>query len=407
MLTRLISPPLLVIFLAGLLLFPPASLAIEFGVRPQYLVEQMQDSALKTKLQNCRPDGAKPSRFSIAHRGAPLQFPEHTLESYRAAVLMGAGMVECDVAFTKDRQLVCRHAQCDLHATTDILLRPDLAQHCQQGFQGADSKTGAGASARCCTSDISLEQFRSLCGLMDGVNPDAANVEEYLQGTPGWRTELYASCGTMMSHRDSIALIDAAGLQFVPELKSPEVTMPFNGTYSQADYASQLVDEYLAAGVDPERVWLQSFNQEDVFFWIEHYPKFARQVVYLDDRPFRIEGFKPSADDFKALYRKGLRHIAPPIPVLIKESENGLQLTAYAKLARDAGLELITWSLERSGPLDSGGGWYFQSMANEARRTGDGLIFPLLEILAEEAGVIGVFSDWPATTSYYAHCTGR
>jgi hypothetical protein len=28
------------------------------------------------------------------HRGAPLQFPEHTKECYKAAAVMGAGIVE-------------------------------------------------------------------------------------------------------------------------------------------------------------------------------------------------------------------------------------------------------------------------------------------------------------------------
>jgi len=48
--------------------------------------------------------------FSIGHRGAALQFPEHTRESYVAAARMGAGILECDVTFTKDRELVCRHS---------------------------------------------------------------------------------------------------------------------------------------------------------------------------------------------------------------------------------------------------------------------------------------------------------
>ena len=37
---------------------------------------------------------------------------------------MGAGIVECDVTFTKDGQLVCRHAECDLHTTTNIVATP-------------------------------------------------------------------------------------------------------------------------------------------------------------------------------------------------------------------------------------------------------------------------------------------
>ena len=47
-----------------------------------------------------------------------MQFPEHTRESYVAAARQGAGVLECDVVFTKDAELVCRHAQDDL-ATHD------------------------------------------------------------------------------------------------------------------------------------------------------------------------------------------------------------------------------------------------------------------------------------------------
>jgi len=95
----------------------------QLGPRPFYLVEKMKDGPLKTELKQCTGPFRK-TDFSIAHRGAPLQFPEHTKESYEAAAHMGAGVIECDVTFTKDRQLVCRHAQCDLHTTTDILARP-------------------------------------------------------------------------------------------------------------------------------------------------------------------------------------------------------------------------------------------------------------------------------------------
>ena len=49
---------------------------------------------------------------------------------------MGAGIVECDVTFTRDKELVCRHAQGDLHVTTDILSSP-LAGKCTAGFRPA------------------------------------------------------------------------------------------------------------------------------------------------------------------------------------------------------------------------------------------------------------------------------
>ena len=105
----------------------------QIGPRPFYLVDKMKDGPLKTKLSQCTGPFRK-SDFSIGHRGAALEFPEHSKESYQAAAHMGAGVIECDVTFTKDRQLVCRHSQCDLHTTTNILSVPALAAKCTQGF---------------------------------------------------------------------------------------------------------------------------------------------------------------------------------------------------------------------------------------------------------------------------------
>ena len=62
--------------------------------------------------------------------------------------------------------------------------------------------------------------------------------QEYQNGTPRWRTDLYANSGTLMTHDESIALIKSLGAKFTPELKSPEVPMPFDGDYTQEKYAS-------------------------------------------------------------------------------------------------------------------------------------------------------------------------
>jgi len=70
--------------------------------RPHYLVENMVESRLKRKLEQCSEGSLEKTDFSIGHRGAGLQFPEHTKESYEAAARMGAGIIECDVTFTKD-----------------------------------------------------------------------------------------------------------------------------------------------------------------------------------------------------------------------------------------------------------------------------------------------------------------
>jgi len=133
---------------------------VQLGPRPFYLVEDMEQSELKDMLLQCTEIPFKRTDFSIGHRGASLQFPEHTKESYEAAARMGAGILECDVTFTSDRELVCRHSQCDLHTTTDILLRPELAAKCSKPFTPAvyddEGNLVTPASAKCCTSDITL-----------------------------------------------------------------------------------------------------------------------------------------------------------------------------------------------------------------------------------------------------------
>jgi glycerophosphoryl diester phosphodiesterase len=78
--------------------------------------------------------------------------------------------------------------------------------------------------------------------------------------------------------------------------------------------------------------------------------------------------------------------------------------STYAKAAKAAGLEIITWTLERSGPLKIGGGWYYQSVADVIDNDGD--MLEILDVLAKQVGIRGIFSDWPATVTYYANCMG-
>ena len=84
-----------------------------------------------------------------------------------------------------------------------------------------NAATGTPATATCCTSDITLAEFKQLCGKMDGSNPKATTPEEFQHGTPSFRTDLYATCGTVMSHDDYIDLVDHLGRNFTPEL-NPE-----------------------------------------------------------------------------------------------------------------------------------------------------------------------------------------
>jgi glycerophosphoryl diester phosphodiesterase len=385
---------------------PAMSAAVQLGPRPFYLLDDMQPGPLKSQLEECTDGPFHRSDFSIGHRGAPLQFPEHTREAYVAGARMGAGILECDVTFTKDRELVCRHSQCDLHTTTNILAVPELAAKCSVPFTPADPVAGTDASATCCTSDITLDEFKSLCGKMDASNPRATTALEYLGGTPSFRTDLYAACGTLLTHAESIELFSELGTKFTPELKLPSVPMPFEGTYTQADYARQMIAEYEAAGIDASQVFAQSFNLDDVTFWLAETPEFGAQAVFLDERvDVAPEGYADAVASLPDIARLGVRIIAPPTWALVElDAEEHIVPSSYARAAKAAGLDLITWTLERSGPLATGGGYYFQSIANAIQRDGD--TFVLLDVLARDVGVRGVFSDWAATTTYYANCFG-
>lgn len=388
------------------------SMNVQLGPRPFFLIDDMDESVLKDKLMSCTEGPFKRTDFSIGHRGAPLQFPEHTRESYLAAARMGAGMIECDVTFTQDRELVCRHSQCDLHTTTNILAIPELAAKCSIPFVPAEIDPVTGevikpAYAQCCTSDITLAEFKRLSGKMDASDPAATTAEAYLGGTANWRTDLYAGKGTLLSHKESIALFKQLGVKMIPELKQASVPMPFQGDFTQHDYAQKMIDEYKEAGVLPQNVYPQSFNLADVLYWIQYEPEFGEQAVYLDGRYEEDEfdhtdpaTWKPSMNDLAA---RGVKIIAPPMWMLLAVNENGqIVPSRYAQAAKASGLGIITWTFERSAPLINDGDWYHQTIDDVINNDGDKYV--ALDVLAKQVGITGIFSDWPATTTYYANC---
>jgi glycerophosphoryl diester phosphodiesterase len=380
--------------------------AIELGPRPEFLVNEMNEGPLKHRLLACLDEEPHRTDFSIGHRGAPLQFPEHTKESYTAAARMGAGVVECDVTFTKDKHLVCRHAQNDLHTTTNILATP-LAATCIQPFTpavlDAMGRVVTPARAECRTSEVTLAEFKTLRGKMDAFNPAAQTVAQYMAGTANFRTDLYSgpTSGTLLTHKESIELFKALGVKMTPELKVPSVTMPFNGLTQEA-YAQKLVDEYKAMRVDPRNVFPQSFSLADVRYWIKREPRFGRQAVFLDDA--NVPADLPSYSELAGYKAEGINIWAPPtFALLALDSSGDIVASEHARFARSVGLDLITWTLERSGLLaDGGNGFYYQTIDAAIDREGD--LYEVIDALAQDVGILGVFSDWAAPVSFYASC---
>ncbi len=387
----------------------PSRESVQLGPRPFYLVEGMDEGWLKDRLMQCQNGPFYRTDFSIGHRGSALLFPEHSDVAYRGGARMGAGIVECDVTFTKDRNLVCRHDECDLATTTNIVTTP-LNKKCTvpwTGPVGADHP-----SPVCCTSDLTVQEFNSLSAKMDASTPAATTAEGFLTGTASWRTDLYTGRAHVMTFRDSIELNRELGVKHTPELKYPihpeRVTAIFGG---QEQYAQAFIDELESAGVHPGDVFAQSFNLPDILYWIKNAPAFGKQAVYLDSIDPTVSPPIPrlSLADLRKLRSQGVRIFAPPLWALLSVTDAGeIVPSEYARDIRQAGLDIITWTFERADLRQgaSKAGWYYMFDPTGKAVKKDSDMYKALDVLAREVKILGIFSDWPATVTYYANCMG-
>ena len=80
---------------------------------------------------------------------------------------------------------------------------------------------------------------------------------------------------------------------------------------------------------------------------------------------------------------------------------------------RAAHLGIITWTLERSGRIvedvlptkgTASPSFYYQTTLDALHNDGDILV--TLDVLARKVGILGIFSDWSATVTFYANCMG-
>jgi len=381
---------------------------VELGARPALLVADMRDGPLKDRMLACLQQPPRRTAFSIGHRGAGLVYPEHTLEAYEAGFRMGAGTLECDVTFTKDLALVCRHSQNDLATTTDILVTP-LARTCIQPFTPArlraDGSVRRAARAECRTSELTLAEFKTLHGKIDAFDPAAQTPEAFIAAPRPARPGLDAGVerGTLLTHAESIELFKRLGVRMTPELKAPRVNMPFNGL-SREQLAQKLIDEYRAARVPPNEVLPQSYHRRDVEYWIEREPEFGAQAVLIDDTvlPFGA----PRKGRLARYKQAGINVWGAPLFVLLDLDAAGrIVPSRAARAARAVGLDIIAWTLERSGNLTARKtGFYYRTIDAAVTREGD--VMQVVDVLARDVGVRGIFSDWPATVSFYAGCAG-
>jgi glycerophosphoryl diester phosphodiesterase len=102
----------------------------------------------------------------IGHRGACGYRPEHTLESYRLAIRLGADYIEPDLVPTRDGVLVARHEN-EISETTDVADHPEFAGRRTSKVIGGVTVTGW------FTEDFTLAELRTLRARerLPGVRP--------------------------------------------------------------------------------------------------------------------------------------------------------------------------------------------------------------------------------------------
>ena len=95
--------------------------------------------------------------------------------------------------------------------------------------------------------------------------------------------------------------------------------------------------------------------------------------------------------------------------VLLTVDPNGeLVPSEYARDIKGLGFDIITWSFERAD-LRRGArerGLLLRVRSDRYRVKKDSDMYKALDALAKKVKVKGIFSDWPATVTYYANCMG-
>jgi glycerophosphoryl diester phosphodiesterase len=255
-----------------------------------------------------------------------------------------------------------------------------------------------------------------MCGKMTSENPYAKTVEEYISHTPNIRTELYTrDCPHIQSHADYMKVVDGNGGSFTPEVKM--LDWDFVNNNEDMDGVSDkeiinrqaFIDQIVASykDINPNRVYFQSFVWEDIYYLVKnHHPALGVNAFALDGN-YNVSSYTKDElrKHLQPLVDNGVTTVAPAIFALldIHATSGNIVPSLYATVARDMGLGIVTWTFERSEvPLANGGGFYYTKLAKALRSESD--MIKILDVLYEDVGVKGIFTDWPSMVTFYANC---
>jgi glycerophosphoryl diester phosphodiesterase len=241
------------------------------------------------------------SPIVIAHRGASGYLPEHTLESYRLAIALGADFIEPDLVSTQDGVLIARHEP-DLTDTTNVADLPFGDRRCTKTIDGV-TKTGFYAE------DFTLAEIKQLRARQSHADRDQSNNDRF----------------EIPTFQEIIELVQQAEttgrmVGLYPETKHPTY---FNelGLSLEAPLINTLLENGFT---DPKRVLIQSFEVTNLkdqlpqlmaaagihLPLVQLFEEFSQQpydfVVGGDDRTYGDLIHPDSLQDFVATYASAI-----------------------------------------------------------------------------------------------------
>ena len=191
----------------------------------------------------------------IGHRGASGYRPEHTLESYRLAVELGADFIEPDLVATKDGILITRHEN-ELSGTTDVAAHPEFADRMTTTMIDGIAVTGW------FSEDFTLAEIKTL------------RAKERIPGVRSANTD-YDGIYEIPTLSEVIDLVKQIETQtgkkigIYPETKHPTFFLKegrhVDGSPINADLSQLLINTLVANQfTDPSRIFIQSFEVENL-----------------------------------------------------------------------------------------------------------------------------------------------
>ncbi len=335
----------------------------------------------------------------IGHRGSSGTLPEHTLESYKAAIEQGADYIEPDLVLTKDGVMIARHEPM-LDGTTDVATKFPESRKSTRNVDGVPTTAYF-------ASDFTLAEIRTLRAVQARANRSQAynglfgipTLDEVIALAKSEGTRLGRSVGIYPEIKHSTFHADE--VRFGTNAFEDKLLSTLHAAYGNVASAPVFIQsfevgnlQYLNTKTNIKLV--QLIDADDVkddgsMSLVAPYHKPYDFVVKNDSRTF-ADLLTSSGLDFVKTYADA---VGPWKPYLVKTVNDGVERTGDStltindrrvdgstgviELAHRKGLMVHTWTFR-----DDASGYGFKDPKAEMQ-------------YYMRLGIDGVFTDLPAT----------